>query len=70
MLQERMGDHVMGTSFGVLNMALTTPMVVGVVVAGPILDDLGLRQLFAILGVLLLVVSVIWLALSDLWRSG
>ena len=70
MLQERMGDHVMGTSFGVLNMALTTPMVAGVAVAGPVLDALGVGQLFDILGVLLLVVSAIWLALSDLWRGG
>ena len=70
MLQERMGDHVMGTSFGVLNMALTTPMVVGVAAAGPILDALGVRQLFALLSMPMLVVSVIWLAFSDLWRGG
>ena len=70
MLQERMGDHVMGTSFGVLNMALTTPMVVGVAVAGPVLDGLGVRLLFTVLGLILLVVSALWLAFSDLWRGG
>ena len=70
MLQERMGDHVMGTSFGVLNMALTTPLVVGVAAAGPILDALGVRPLFAILGVLLLAVGAVSLALSELWGGG
>jgi predicted MFS family arabinose efflux permease len=70
MLQERMGDHVMGTSFGVLNMALTTPMVVGVAAAGPILDGLGVRALFSILGVMLLAAGAVALFASELWSGG
>ena len=69
MLQERMGDHVMGTSFGVLNTALTTPMVIGVAVAGPMLDELGVQELFVALGVLLLAGGVVAILASELWGS-
>ncbi len=69
MLQERMGDHVMGTSFGVLNTALTTPMVVGVAVAGPVLDALGAEELFTALGVLLLAGGVVAVLVSELWGN-
>ena len=70
MLQERMGDHVMGTSFGVLNTALTTPMVVGVAVAGPVLDALGTSDLFVALGVLLLAVGIVAIVLTELWGES
>jgi len=70
MLQERMGDHIMGTSFGVLNTALTTPMVVGVAVAGPVLDALGTSDLFVAMGVLLISVGIVAIVLTELWGEG
>ncbi len=70
MLQERMGDHVMGTSFGVLNMALTTPMVIGVGLAGPVLASMGLATLFVELGIMLIAIGAIAIVLSELWGGG
>ncbi len=69
MLQERMGDHVMGTSFGVLNTALSAPMVAGVLIAGPVLESLGELVLFRALGVLLVAVGLASLLLTGLWRE-
>ena len=69
MLQEQLGDHVMGTNFGVLSMVLTTPMVVGIVVAGPIIDMLDVLDLFRALAVTLLAVGAVALVASQLWSG-
>jgi MFS family permease len=69
MLHERMGDHVMGTTFGVLNTALSLPMVAGVIAAGPIIDAAGELRLFQGLGVLLIAVGITTLFMSRLWNE-
>jgi MFS family permease len=66
LLQEQLGDHVMGTSFGVLSMGLTAPMIAGVVVAGPVIESAGVERLFAMLGVLLLAGSLVAFLWSEL----
>ncbi len=69
MLQEQLGDHVMGTNFGVLSMGLTTPMVVGIGVAGPIIDTLDVLDLFRALALTLVAVGGVTLFASQLWSE-
>ena len=69
MLQERLGDRVMGTSFGMLAVGLTAPMLVGIGLAGPIIEMWDVQTLFLVMGVMLVVVGLIALPLSRLWRE-
>ncbi len=69
MLQERLGDSVMGTSFGMLAVGLTAPMLVGIGLAGPIIEMWDVQTLFLVMGVMLVVVGLIALPLSRLWRE-
>lgn len=66
LLQERLGDHVMGTSFGLLSMGLTAPMLLGIGMAGPIIVSLGVMQLFMLFGTLLLAAGLAFTGLSAL----
>jgi MFS family permease len=68
MLQEQMGDHVMGTSFGLLSMGLTAPMLVGIAIAGPFIDVKGVLDLFFLMGLVLLLVGLLSLAAFNLWK--
>jgi len=68
MLQERLGDTVMGTGFGMLSMGLTAPMLVGVAIAGPFIEARGVLDMFILLGFVLLAVGTVSLATSRLWK--
>ena len=70
LLQERLGDTVMGTGFGMLSMGLTAPILVGIAIAGPFIDLRGVLDLFIFLGILLLVVGVMSLVTSSLWKGS
>jgi len=70
MLQERLGDNVMGTGFGMLSMGLTAPMLVGIAIAGPFIDHQGVVDLFIFLGLVLLAVSIVSLVTSSLWNPS
>ena len=69
LLHEQLGNHVLGTTFGLLSMFLTTPMVIGVVLAGPLVDSLGLGGFFQALGAMLLLMGIVFVAASSLWRG-
>ncbi|MCK5251519.1 MAG: MFS transporter [Thermoplasmata archaeon] len=68
MLQERLGDQVMGTGFGMLSMGLTAPLLVGVAIAGPFIEARGVLDLFIFLGFVLLAVGIVSLATTRLWK--
>jgi predicted MFS family arabinose efflux permease len=59
MLQEGLGDTVMGTGFGMLSMGLTTPLLIGVVIAGPFIEQRDVMELFVFMGLLLVVVGLV-----------
>jgi MFS family permease len=69
MLQERMGDTVMGTGFGMLSMGLTAPLLVGVAIGGPFIDARGVLDLFVLMGFILVAVGGVTLATTRLWRA-
>jgi predicted MFS family arabinose efflux permease len=69
MLQEDLGDTVMGTGFGLLSMGLTTPLLVGVMIAGPLIDLRGVLEMFTYMGLLLVVVGLA-AGLSTMLWSG
>jgi len=69
MLQERLGDRVMGTSFGMLAVGLTAPILVGIGLAGPIIELRDVQTLFLVMGVMLVLVGLISLPMSRLWRE-
>ena len=68
MLQERLGDQVMGTGFGMLSMGLTAPLLVGVAIAGPFIEARGVLDLFILLGFVLFAVGIVSLATTRLWK--
>jgi MFS family permease len=68
MLQERMGDTVMGTGFGMLSMGLTAPLLVGVAIAGPLIDARSVQDLFVVMGLALLAVGASSVVATRLWR--
>jgi predicted MFS family arabinose efflux permease len=70
MLQEDLGDTVMGTGFGLLSMGLTTPILVGVAVAGPLIEARGVQDLFMVMGSLLGIVGLVTLVASNLWSAN
>jgi predicted MFS family arabinose efflux permease len=70
MLQEDLGDTVMGTGFGLLSMGLTTPLLVGVAVAGPLIDQRGVLEMFTYMGIMLVAVGVAAGLSSMLWSGG
>jgi predicted MFS family arabinose efflux permease len=69
MLQEGLGDTVMGTGFGMLSMGLTAPLLVGVAIAGPFIENRGVLDLFSSIGILLLAVGGVSAMLSRLWTA-
>jgi hypothetical protein len=69
MLQERLGDQVMGTSFGMLAVGLTAPMLVGIGLAGPIIEVWDAGTLFLAMGSMLVVAGLAALPLSSLWSE-
>ncbi len=69
LLQEKLGDTVMGTGFGMLSMGLTAPMLVGIALAGPFIESRGVLDLFVFLGLLLMAVGAMSLLASSLGRS-
>jgi MFS family permease len=69
MLQERMGDQIMGTGFGMLSMGLTAPLVVGVAIGGPFIEARGVLDLFVLMGIILMMVGAVSLAATRLWRK-
>ncbi len=69
MLQERLGDKVMGTGFGLLSMGLTAPMLVGIVLAALMIDFKGVLELFKFLGLVLVCVGLVAVPISSLWRE-
>ncbi len=67
MLQEGLGDTVMGTGFGMLSMGLTAPLLVGVILAGPLIESHGVLDLFIFMGILLVVAGTVSLFATRLW---
>jgi MFS family permease len=53
MLHEHLGDHVMGTNFGLMSVGLTAPMVCGIAVSGLIIDASDVANVFFYMGILL-----------------
>jgi hypothetical protein len=70
MLQEDLGDTVMGTGFGLLSMGLTTPLLVGVALAGPLIDQRGVLEMFTYMGIMLIAVGVTAGMSSMLWSEA
>ena len=70
MLQEHLGDQVMGTGFGLLSMGLTAPLVVGIAIAAPVIESHDVLYLFWMMGLMLILVGLVAIVLSRLWRGG
>lgn len=69
MLQEYLGDQVMGTGFGLLSMGLTAPLLVGIAIAAPVIESHDVLYLFWMMGLVLILVGLVAIVLSRLWRG-
>lgn len=69
MLQEYLGDQVMGTGFGLLSMGLTAPLLIGIAIAAPVIESHDVLYLFWMMGLMLILVGMVTIVLSRLWRG-